>query len=202
MESLAPFKKYNRNGLNLTIECCRSTSLDEQMLDWAFDLTKKNMQTLYETSSCGWRPREKREELTDDRAWYLIARETDGTPVGLIHFRFDMDFDDEVLYCYEIQLVEEVRRKGLGKFLMQILSLLAYKTHMKKVVLTVFKRNVTACDFFRDILKFEIDETSPSVFDPMCPDEYDYEILSKAVPQKKAAKPVPACRENGNQAVH
>ena len=29
-------------------------------------------------------------------------------------FRFDMDFDDDVLYCYEIQLDESVRRKGLG----------------------------------------------------------------------------------------
>ena len=30
-------------------------------------------------------------------------------------FRFDMDFDDDVLYCYEIQLEPEVRRKGLGQ---------------------------------------------------------------------------------------
>ena len=28
---------------------------------------------------------------------------------------------------YEIQLCEEVRRKGLGKFLMQILELMAFK---------------------------------------------------------------------------
>ena len=28
---------------------------------------------------------------------------------------------------YEIQLSEEVRRKGLGKFLMQILELMAFK---------------------------------------------------------------------------
>ena len=29
-------------------------------------------------------------------------------------YRFDMDHDDDVLYCYEIQLEECVRRKGLG----------------------------------------------------------------------------------------
>ena len=28
-----------------------------------------------------------------------------------------MDHDDDVLYCYEIQLEECVRRKGLGSFL-------------------------------------------------------------------------------------
>ena len=33
--------------------------------------------------------------------------------------RYDMDHDDDVLYCYEIQLEESVRRKGLGKFMMK-----------------------------------------------------------------------------------
>jgi len=32
-----------------------------------------------------------------------------------------------VVCSYEIQLCEEVRRKGLGKFLMQILELMAFK---------------------------------------------------------------------------
>ncbi len=31
-----------------------------------------------------------------------------------------MDYDDEVLYVYEIQLEDVVRRKGLGKFMMQV----------------------------------------------------------------------------------
>ena len=32
------------------------------------------------------------------------------------NLRFDMDRDDDVLYCYDIQLEESVRRKGLGLF--------------------------------------------------------------------------------------
>ena len=32
-----------------------------------------------------------------------------------------------------------MRRKGLGKFLIQLLELIGHKTDMKKVVLTVFK---------------------------------------------------------------
>ena len=35
--------------------------------------------------------------------------------------RYDMDFDDDVLYCYEIQLEESCRGKGLGKFMMKVL---------------------------------------------------------------------------------
>ena len=34
--------------------------------------------------------------------------------------RYDMDFDDDVLYCYEIQLEESCRGKGLGKFMMKV----------------------------------------------------------------------------------
>ncbi len=53
---------------------------------------------------------------------YLVAtREEDGKMMGFAHFRYDMDFDDEVLYVYEIQLEEEFQRKGLGRFMMQVL---------------------------------------------------------------------------------
>ena len=31
------------------------------------------------------------------------------------HFRYDMDHDDDVLYCYEIQTEQKMRRKGLGR---------------------------------------------------------------------------------------
>ncbi len=29
--------------------------------------------------------------------------------------RYDMDFDDDVLYCYEIQLQADLMRQGLGR---------------------------------------------------------------------------------------
>ena len=62
--------------------------------------------------------------MFDDRAWYLMARsvatEDAGKLLGFSHFRFDMDYDDEVLYVYEIQLEDSVKRKGLGKFMMQV----------------------------------------------------------------------------------
>ena len=62
--------------------------------------------------------------MFDDRAWYLIARSTASEDAGKVlafaHYRFDMDYDDEVLYVYEIQLEDCVKRKGLGKFMMQV----------------------------------------------------------------------------------
>ncbi|KAE8607497.1 hypothetical protein XENTR_v10011201 [Xenopus tropicalis] len=92
------FKKFDRNGLNLSIECCKVSDLDQKTIDWAFELTKTNMQLLYEQSEWGWKEREKREELTDERAWYLIARDELAAPVAFVHFRFDVECGDEVLY--------------------------------------------------------------------------------------------------------
>lgn len=115
-----------------------------------------------------------------------------------------MDYDDEVLYVYEIQLEQEYRRKGLGRFMMQVrivrkqsieffkailvafmntssklilyieswdtndllhffqvLEMLSFKNDMRKIMLTVFKFNYDAQRFFKQIMKFETDETTP-----------------------------------------
>lgn len=153
MVNLLPFKKFERNGLSVNIQCLRACDVDKELMDWAFELTKKNMQTLYEASDWGWNDKQKKDEMLEDQARYLIATTTeDQVPVAAVHFRFDLDNDDEVLYCYEIQLEKETRRKGLGKFLMQILELLAHKTHMTKVMLTVLTNNNNAEEFFVEAL--------------------------------------------------
>ena len=84
------------------------------------------------------------------------------------HFRYDMDHDNDVLYCYEIQTEQKMRRKGLGKFMMKVLELLMIKSDLLKIMLTVFKHNESASKFFKDVLKYEIDEPACicSVFRP------------------------------------
>lgn len=52
----------------------------------------------YEQSEWGWKEREKREEMNDERAWYLLARDADSAPVAFSHFRFDVECGEEVLY--------------------------------------------------------------------------------------------------------
>ncbi|XP_067877664.1 N-alpha-acetyltransferase 40 isoform X2 [Heterodontus francisci] len=125
LASFPAFKKYDRNGMNILIECKRVADLDPSTVNWAVELTKANMQTIY-----------------------------------------------------EVQLESRVKRKGLGKFLMQILQLLANSTQMKKVMLTVFKHNRGAYQFFREAMQFDIDESSPSV-SGCCGDDCSYEILSR-----------------------
>ncbi|XP_023990354.1 N-alpha-acetyltransferase 40 isoform X4 [Salvelinus sp. IW2-2015] len=152
------FKKYDRNGLNLQIECKRVSTLNPISVEWAYELTRTNMQTLYEQSEWGWKEREKRDEMNDERAWYLLARDTDSSPVAFSHFRFDVECGEEVLYC----------------------------TQMKKVMLTVFKHNHGAYQFFREALQFEIDDTSPSM-SGCCGDDCTYEILSRRTKHAEAS---------------
>ncbi|XP_028512775.1 N-alpha-acetyltransferase 40 [Exaiptasia diaphana] len=68
-------------------------------VQWAFDLTKRNMETLYEESEWGWSDKKKMEEMTEDTARYLIVRDSEDKGVALSHFRFDLDENmDEVIY--------------------------------------------------------------------------------------------------------
>jgi len=176
--SLLAFQKYARNDLELTIDCKLVKYLSEDEFNVAFKLINDNMKSLYELSSWGWNDKGKKEEMMEDNARYLLASNPDGKIVAMSHFRFDVDDDVEVLYCYEIQLSEEVRGKGLGKFFLQILELMAMKAKMKKVILTVFKANTRAVNFFTK-MKYTIDETSPMYEDASNLENYDYEIYSK-----------------------
>uniref|UniRef100_A0A2K6T6G8 N-alpha-acetyltransferase 40, NatD catalytic subunit n=1 Tax=Saimiri boliviensis boliviensis TaxID=39432 RepID=A0A2K6T6G8_SAIBB len=54
----------------------------------------------------------------------------------------------------------------------------ANRTQMKKVMLTVFKHNHGAYQFFREALQFEIDDSSPSM-SGCCGEDCSYEILSR-----------------------
>jgi ribosomal protein S18 acetylase RimI-like enzyme len=177
MAPFCVFRKFEKNGLTVTLECKLCGALDVGTMDWIFDLEKRNMKDLYEQCEWGWNDKVKKEEMTDDRAWYLIARtpEPESKPIAFSHFRFDMDYGDQVLYCYELQLEEEARRKGLGKFMLQVLELMGFSANMKKVILTVLKVNAEAKAFFT-ALKYTIDETSP---EDNVLEQYSYEILSK-----------------------
>ncbi|XP_048380967.1 N-alpha-acetyltransferase 40 isoform X2 [Stegostoma tigrinum] len=113
LASFPAFKKYDRNGMNIVIECKRVTDLDPSTVDWAVELTKTNMQTMYEQSEWGWKDREKKEEMTDERAWYLVAREGDSAvPTAFSHFRFDVECGEEVLYWYSCVILNGSPAEG------------------------------------------------------------------------------------------
>ncbi len=59
---------------------------------------------------------------------------------------------------------------------------LLFRTRMTKVMLTCFKHNTIALSFYKDKLKFSLDETDMNDDITL---NLDYEILSRIMPQKK-----------------
>lgn len=184
LDNLSRFKVFERNGMKLNITLSRVTDLDQDVKNWAFKLTEENMKKYYEESEWGWNPSAKQNELWNDTAWYLIARDLDGNLKAFVHFRFEVEEDKPVVYCYEIQVESDVQRRGVGKFLMEIIHLIGHAFKLKKTMLTVFKHNESAFFFYTQSLGFQVDKTSPS----MSGEDHCYEILSKRISLKNSVK--------------
>jgi len=175
----------------VTIECFKSKKLNKLQREWAFNLFLENMLDIYMKSQSGWNETEKRDEMFNLDSYYLIAYkkdEEDGkaesadststctrTPVGYCHFQFDMDYESEVVYCYELQVEREVKQAGLGTHMMTCLERLCKCYKFEKVILTCSKHNPRGLSFYKEKLNYERDETDLNDEDPTV----DYEILSK-----------------------
>eukprot|EP00897_Mesotaenium_endlicherianum_P002494 jgi/Mesen1/2272/ME000154S01443 len=102
-----------------------------------------------------------------------------GEIIGFVHYRFVVDDGVAVLYLYELQLDEPTRKHGLGKFLMQLMELIARKNKMTGIRLTVQKSNTRAMSFYLNKLKYRISPNSPSQVERLNADGCTYEILEK-----------------------
>jgi len=171
----AEYTTITRDGMELKINKVWARECSKDTQETVFGLTEANMKGMYEMSNWGWNESQKRKELLGTTSQYLIVTDKESTIRGFVHFRFDLDFGLPVIYCYEIQLVTDMQRKGIGAHLMAILQILADKFRMRKVVLTVFKHNDTALSFYQKKLAFRMDSTNPKE------NEYDYVILCKKV---------------------
>ncbi|GAQ83315.1 acetyltransferase [Klebsormidium nitens] len=189
-----PFRKFERNGLSITLEERRAEELTAVETQFVERLLESNMKKIYGDN---WpsQAATRRQQMAEPDALYLFLHDsatscdassedpsTTGSEdlVGFVHLRFVIEEDVPVLYVYELQLGDKVQRHGLGKFLMQLMELIARKSSMKGVMLTVQKRNKGALDFYLNRMKYIVDPISPSKSHPLAqPEDYDYEILSK-----------------------
>jgi GNAT superfamily N-acetyltransferase len=132
---------------------------------------------MYRSSSWGLSLKEKVEEFRHKNARFLLVTDTqivvgedeaknNQTVLAFSHFRFEGNYEDkpteEVLYLYELQVNVIARRCGLGRRLMSIMETIAMRANMLCVMLTVFKKNQSAMDFYLNKMKYTIDDSSPS----------------------------------------
>lgn len=82
---------------------------------------------------------------------------------------------------YELQLEGKVQRKGLGRFLMKMMELIAFQMGMQSIMLTVMQANASALSLYADLGYTQ---------HPSCPSgdmqgSAGYLILHKPLPQKR-----------------
>ncbi|KAG4388419.1 hypothetical protein AAZX31_09G154300 [Glycine max] len=202
-DHLAPFPDFRRfhvNGLSVCLKSGHGNKLSSPVKHYIQSLLKLNMEGPYGSE---WPEEEKvkRKEMVLPEAHYVFVHEVansnademttvltaaetstcledSGPLVGFVQYRFVLEEEIPVLYVYELQLEPRVQGKGVGKFLMQLVELMAQKSRMSAVMLTVQKANVLAMDFYINKLRYIISAMSPSRVNPML--EKSYEILCKA----------------------
>lgn len=146
------------------LELLRSTKMRNNDLATCFDLISKTSQQDYQTSSRGWNPTYKMEEMQDKEMLYLLVRQAEGyigldkigeqdssrTHAGAIlgFFSFKLEPEDEedglmrpVLYIYEVHLDDRLRGKGLGSRMIRWAESQARLVKISKMMLTVFAVN-------------------------------------------------------------
>ncbi|MQL75714.1 hypothetical protein Taro_008093 [Colocasia esculenta] len=189
-------------GLSLYLESGSGIQLSSPIKRYIQTLLKVNMERPY---GAEWPIEEKvkRQEMVAPEARYIFIRKALATTpstdvartegdlshhlwiddgdrvVGFVHYRFIVEEDIPVVYVYELQLESSVQGKGLGKFLMQLIELIALKNHMEAVMLTVQKANELAMNFYMSKLRYVISSISPSRVDPLIGTGESYEILCK-----------------------
>ncbi|KIM85267.1 hypothetical protein PILCRDRAFT_817267 [Piloderma croceum F 1598] len=185
-----------RDGSDYGYTVATSSDLNNEERDVIWDIFQTNMHQFYINSVFGWDPVSKQRELFDPLSRFVLVHQQsqnlgDGNSskwlVAYTMFRFDMEEGEEVVYCYELQVSKAAQQRGLGKILMQSLVDIGHKWGMRKVMLTVLKRNTAAIKFYQSA-GFTMDPISPeyqSDDDDEWVDEddegYDYEILSKSI---------------------
>ncbi|KAH9625922.1 hypothetical protein KSS87_023442 [Heliosperma pusillum] len=195
LDSFPEFRNCNLQGLCFHLEAGLGTKLSRIMKQYVKKLLEVNMKRHY---GMEWPTEEKVKyrEINAPEARYIFVYkalssgscEPDREIVGFVHYRFILEEDIPVLYLYELQLEPEIQRKGLGRLLMQLLELIAQKSGMSAIVLTVQKTNLSAMLFYTSKLGYSIAGTSPSRVDPLIGTENNYEILCKAFDQEAKSK--------------
>ncbi|KAJ5503353.1 hypothetical protein N7463_006227 [Penicillium fimorum] len=141
--------------------------------------------------SSGQVPREKQSDIVDNNA-PSSPKESDApvsspdtssrNMLGFLSFMVTYEDGKEVVYCYEIHLSPAARGRGVGRLLMGQMEGIGRAVGLKKSMLTVFKSNEIARQFYKR-LGYEVDEYSPRprMLRNGTIKDVDYLILSKGL---------------------
>jgi ribosomal protein S18 acetylase RimI-like enzyme len=184
LENIAAFCSLPSQVSGMHVFVMKANELSLRIKLRIMALVEENMKSFYERSSWGWNEAEMHKETLHSLNRVLLLsssgsiNDIETNLVGFAIFRFDWDDEDEpeypVLYLYQLQVLTNFQKMGFGQAIMEMIMQISEKTLMRKVLLTCFKINVAAMQFYKKI-GFRIDSNSPS----QCGYEGEcYEILS------------------------
>ena len=158
------FQQYSKNGISVKLSTKKLNDLNDETKAVIMNLLESNMKKLYEENDKSWSDKEKMNEMFGDKngaSWYLLAENSeDGTIVGFSHFKFELDYGDEVLYVHEIQVDSKFQTKGLGRFMMQVLEMLGMTKKfilvrsLKPIHLPLTEKLFVKCFMYKTFLFF------------------------------------------------
>lgn len=148
----------------IRFELKRSTKINNSELAACFDLISKTSQQDYKSSSLGWDPDYKMEEMTHKEMMYLLVRQADGymgidkvsgqgsdvnnagALLGFLSFKLEPEDEEHhkmrpVQFIYEIHLDDRLRGQGLGGRMLRWAEGQARLVNISKTMLTVFTVN-------------------------------------------------------------
>jgi GNAT superfamily N-acetyltransferase len=181
LANLAHFQEFRRRALTVSISSF--TGCPDEFSDWLLDLTLRNMREVYDRS-WSWSEGAKQFELAESGANYLIAI-SDERPIGFIHFRFEEQNNELVLFIYDVQLEPHCQRRGLGTYLVDACEFIAREKKASCVMAMLFKANVIGVNFFENHMKFRSHVLSPEIINPDKADEFKHKIIFKSVQRRK-----------------
>ncbi|KAK6508496.1 hypothetical protein TWF506_010584 [Arthrobotrys conoides] len=185
--SLLTFATNTRNVTlqSYNIELFKSSTLPSEVFDNCFDLLEANMSAAYKATSKGWNPRKKKEEMKHPAMRYLVLTVVDAGDkpsfVGFLEFMITEEEGSEVIYTYELDVLPEYQKLGLGKKLLDVAEEFGRRVGVEKAMLTVFDSNKGARRFY-EREGYDLDEISPEpkVLRNGTIKPSTYHILSKA----------------------
>ena len=203
--SMPAFMKFARNGLDLEISF--TPKLTRAEADWAFEITKDNMEGRYDMSGYGWDDEDKHQTLTEQGARFLVIREwpeeedaKQGEIVGFAHFRFTVQGEymdtmagEPCLILWDIHIEEDFQRRGLGKHILTLLELVARREGMKFLSVPVMLNDDVTLAWLAKAGqgKFSPDESLRSMID-FDPEMEGFDVYSKTLAPIAPAAAAPA----------
>lgn len=87
---------FQKDDLKFKISC--EVNADDELRKWCIDAVETNMKN-YDTSQLESKDKEKQNDMNEKWARFLIARDESNEEIaGFAMFRFDIDFQEAVLY--------------------------------------------------------------------------------------------------------